>query len=297
LDCISFEGKLMRRFQPRFTMRGMMVMVAVAAVLMAVWAAWFDPVRQWRRAVTNDENGLRRWEALDAMAIGKGHLDAETALLTFVEALDSPSHGVRETAVEGLGRLGPQALSAAKSMIRALADPDSQVRLKAAANVLLILPDGDPARDDAVPALQRLLDERSWQVRLRAAHALVEFGRESDALPVLIDALRQPDYLTRSSALWSLGRIGPPAAPDALPVVTWLEREVQTVAAPDMSRFLRVYAAQTRYLLGDRAAALETLRARAEDPDPDLVREARRILSRLFPNGDGSEPGSFPGTP
>ena len=53
----------------------MMAAVAASALVLAIWAAWFDPVRRWQRAVFDDENGTRRWEAVGAMANGKAGVD------------------------------------------------------------------------------------------------------------------------------------------------------------------------------------------------------------------------------
>jgi hypothetical protein len=58
------EAPAMRLPRVRFTVRRMMVGVAVAAVPLAVWAAWLDPVRRWQRDVNDDQDGARRWEAI-----------------------------------------------------------------------------------------------------------------------------------------------------------------------------------------------------------------------------------------
>src|SRR4051794_6042387 len=99
------EAPAMKLPRVRFSVRRMMIAVAIAAVPLAVWAAWFDPVSRWQRAVTDDDNGARRWEALNEMASGKASVDKATALATLMDALRSPSYRVRETAVAGLGRL------------------------------------------------------------------------------------------------------------------------------------------------------------------------------------------------
>jgi HEAT repeat protein len=261
-----------------------MVAVAASALVLAIWAAWFDPVRRWQRAVVDDENGARRWEAIQEMWSGEAGVDEQTALVTLVDALHSPSRRIRETAVAGLGRLGPAARPAAPALIGALADPEAEIRRRAAEVLVAVLSEGDAGRDEARPALVRLLGDRSPWVRLRAAWTLVEFGATREALPALLDALRRPDYMARGDALWAIGRIGPSAADEALPEVKRLESEVEAIAAPDLSRLLRVYAAQTRCLLGDRPAALATLRALAADPDAELAAEAARVLAQVAPD-------------
>jgi len=288
----------MRRFRPRFTVRRLMVVVAVSAVLMAAWAAWFDPVRVWRRAVVDDENGLRRWEALNEMSRGRVPVDVETALDTFDRALWSPSYRIRETAVRGLGRLGPSARPALSALIAAMADPEAEIRGQAAGALIVVLAPGDAGRAQAAPALMRLLGDHSPTVRMRAATTLVEFGRGRDALPVLLEALRRPDYaFARGDALYALGKIGPPAAPEALPVVKWLESQVATALPPDPNGYLRIHAPEARYFLGDRAGGLAAIRALADGPEPELAREAQRILTSPPPYGIKDEPVSDPDTP
>ncbi len=216
----------------RFTMRRMMLAMAVVALLLAAWEAWFDPVRRWRREVTDDQDGAVRWRAIEQMASGKGGVNRATALATLIDALRSPSHRVRETAAAGLLRLGPEARPAASSLLATLADPRPHIRAMVAGQLGSVLPPGDPGRNDAVPALTRLLGDRSPEVRQRAASTLAEFGRREIALPVLIESLREPDYLIRVYALWSIERIGPRAASDALAEVVALESRVKGLVAP-----------------------------------------------------------------
>ena len=274
----------MRPPRVRFTVRRMMVAVAALAMLMAVWAAWFDPVRRWQRAVNDDQDGAARWQALDQMVRRDAKVDRTTALATLADALRSPSPRVRETALAGLGRLGPEARPAASSMMATLADPRPHIRALAVDQLGRVFLPGDPGREDALPTLIRMLDDRSPDVRLHVASALTEFGHGEEALPVLIEALRRPDYLSQAEALWSIGRIGPRAG-DALGEVVALESRAGESVAPDLSRHLRVYAARTRYMLGDRGAGLMSLRALAAGPDDELARDARETLSRLSDGG------------
>lgn len=52
------------RFRPRFrlSLRTMHGLVALIAVGLGVWAAYFDPVRRWQRAFY--KNSQRRFEVL-----------------------------------------------------------------------------------------------------------------------------------------------------------------------------------------------------------------------------------------
>jgi hypothetical protein len=286
----------MRRFRVRLSVRRLMMVVAVAAVPLAAWAWWFHPVRQWQRAVTDEKNGFRRLRAIEQISSGAGKVDRAIALATLVDALRSPSCRVRETAVVGLGRLGPSARPAAPGLIGALADPYPRIRSRAAAALVSVLPPGDSGRQSALPALRQLLRDPASPVRLEAACALTEFGHGRDALPALVLILQRESYRAQCRALDCLDRIGPTAAGYALPVVRALESRARAAGPGNLSRDLCVYAAETRCFLGDRANGFATLRAVADGPDADLASAARRALSWLSANGL-DEPDSDPGTP
>lgn len=276
----------MRRFRVRITVGRMMVVVALIAAGLAGWSAWFDPTRRWQRAINDDENGALRWEALGQMTATKGRpIDPATALATLTAALRSPSWRIRETAVMGLGRLGPAARPALGALLATCDDPRPHVGAAATRQLSAILPPGDPGRAAALPALRRMLGERSAQARLAAAIVLTEFGHGADALPVLVDALRRPDYLAQSEALWAIGRVGPPARA-ALPAVIAAAGRAGAATPGDLTCYLPVYAAETRYHLGDRAAGLAALRGLRDGADPDIAREAWRVLSRLPQAGE-----------
>ena len=271
----------MRRFRVRLRVGRMMIAVALIAGGLAVWAAWFDPTRRWQRAINDDQNGALRWEALRQLAPTSGApIDHATALLTLTGALRSPSFRIRETAVMGLGRLGPAAKPAVKALLATCADPRPYVAAAAARQLSAILLPTDPDRAVAVPTLTGMLGDRSPQVRLGAAMTLAEMGYGTAALPVLIETLRGGEYLAQGEALWAIGQIGPPARA-ALPEVVALQGRVEAADPADYSRYLRIYAPETRCHLGDQAAGLAALRAVRDGADPDLAREARRVLAKL----------------
>jgi len=198
----------MRLPRVRLTIRVLMVVVAVAAVPMAFWDAWFDtPVRRWQRAIIDDQNESGRRQALMECRNGIGTIDTETALPTLVDAVRSPSFRVRETDVMGLAEVGRTERDAVPPLIEALADPEPLVRVAAARAMATVLAPGHTGRDRGVPALRRLLVDSSPLVRLQAACTLVLLGHGGDALPVLIEALREPDYHAQSAALWFLGNM------------------------------------------------------------------------------------------
>ncbi|MBN2271469.1 MAG: tetratricopeptide repeat protein [Sedimentisphaerales bacterium] len=68
-------------------------------------------------------------------------------------------------------------------------------------------------KESAVQVLLKKLDDPSTVVRVVAAHALCDWGREKEALPVLADALDDNNAKTRLYAVTALNKIGPKARP------------------------------------------------------------------------------------
>jgi HEAT repeat protein len=74
-----------------------------------------------------------------------------------------------------------------------------------------------PAAAQAVPALQKRLDELEESNKVACVWALLKINPEDEALatmavPILTGALDAPDELVRAEAAGALGRIGAPAA-------------------------------------------------------------------------------------
>lgn len=70
----------------------------------------------------------------------------------------------------------------------------------------------------AKPAVMTMLEDSSMVVRVAAAHAMCDWGEERLALPVLMEALKNPTDKTRMSAMVALDKIGEKARP-ALPLI------------------------------------------------------------------------------
>ncbi len=97
------------------------------------------------------------------------------------------------------------------ALCRALADPAWPVR-EEAATTLGKLPPGEP---QVARVLRGAMRDGYWQVRLRAARALGK-QRDTEALPVLTEALLHPAGNLRKEAAIALGDIGDPGAGPAL---------------------------------------------------------------------------------
>jgi HEAT repeat protein len=95
--------------------------------------------------------------------------------------------GVKETAVDALGRIGEVAVV---PLIQALADPDPGARTQAARALARI----GPAAKEAVPELMRCLDDPDEEVRQAAARALGQIGpAAAPAVPALVGLIESSD--------------------------------------------------------------------------------------------------------
>jgi HEAT repeat protein len=126
------------------------------------------------------------------------------ALRTIV--LTDSDEEVRTSALRSLARIGPEAQSDVASLINSLKDEFPFVRLSAASG----LGELRARARDAVPALTTLsLHDPSPRVRLEAAVAIWRIDRRTGrVLPVLIEALKTGDEVSRWIAADCLGEMG-----------------------------------------------------------------------------------------
>jgi uncharacterized sulfatase len=103
-------------------------------------------------------------------------------------------------AAEQVGK-GPESCP---SLVRLLADKDAGVRYWAATGLTALGPDAKPAE----AALETALADESPNVRLAAAEALCRIGGEKRGLPVLVEALEDPDERLRLQAAITLAALG-----------------------------------------------------------------------------------------
>jgi HEAT repeat protein len=91
--------------------------------------------------------------------------------------------GIKETAVDALGRIGGQAVP---TLVNTLNDPNPRVRAEAARALARI----GPEATEAVPALIARLDDPDEEVRQAAARALGQVGpAAATAVPALISLI------------------------------------------------------------------------------------------------------------
>jgi putative membrane-bound dehydrogenase-like protein len=122
--------------------------------------------------------------------------------------------------------------------------------------------------DHATPAalVARFGDPRP-AVRDRALTAVTKHG--GGAVPALGNALKSPEYLVRSNAVWALTRIGTPAT-----------QALARGALDDADPRVRQAACQSAFVTVDREA-VDPLVRRLDDESLAVRREAARALGRL----------------
>lgn len=118
-----------------------------------------------------------------------------------VKLLEAPNPHLAEIAVEALGRLGEE--GAGEALARALKHPAASVR-RAAARHLAYLEDRDP-----LEYLLIALADPDRQVQLEAVHSLGHLGR-NQAIPALEELLESHDPQLRQATMDALVQIGGP---------------------------------------------------------------------------------------
>lgn len=193
-----------------------------------------------------------RAAAVDALrTIGK------PAVRLLVQAAQSDDALQRWGALAALGETGDP--SAVPVLLRALRDPNPDVRAVAAASL------GRLRYVAAAPQLVRALGDPNERVQAHAEWALENIGKE--ALPVLLQGAQQPSLRLRVFRL--LGRM---KSPQAIPVLTEGLR--------DRNPQRRAVAAWALGEIGNRRA-IPSLLSALNDPDPQVRREAALALGKL----------------
>jgi HEAT repeat protein len=159
-------------------------------------------------------------------------------------------------------------------LMRALKDPDANVRRAAAAALGARGSGAALARNDLGAALK----DSDASVRLAAAEALGKIGPTAHtAYPALVRALGDSDEAVRKAARESLGKIGKPFPEDVAAL---------SAALKDPNANVRGFALET--LLGmdlDVKTAAPLYAALLKDPDKRLRLEAARALAKAGPKG------------
>lgn len=188
---------------------GLLLLLVLVVLLISWWPAPAPTVYQGRT--------VTEWSAL--IFSGEPQLDQATAALRALGAKAVPDlvrqlrarDPLLHKQVEALVRRLP--LPARRKVWPYLIRPDATWDRRAAARALGII--GAPARD-AVPALVRALHHPDEGFAWEAAMALTHFGH--DALPGLLQGMKDRRPAVRQSTAYALGELRPPAA-EAVPAL------------------------------------------------------------------------------
>jgi HEAT repeat protein len=148
-----------------------------------------------------------------ARALGEAGVEGSAAIPALKNAVDEDLDSeVRCAAIDSLGKLGNSTKDAIPILVKNVSSRNEPIRLHA----LTALGSLGPLAAEAVPALDELVNDKGVEkpVRMRVAVALSKISpntAEKDALPLVLDALAEPDL--RKEASSALTKIGKPAVP------------------------------------------------------------------------------------
>lgn len=207
----------------------------------------------------HDETPKVRFWAVKAL----GQRGAASLVPAVAKMLQDKDPAVRAQAAIALGNIGSVARAAAPDLVRALGDKDKEVR-SWAANGLAIIGAADKM---TLHALSRVLKEdQSADVRWWAAYSLGYLrSKARDAVPALIQALKDSAPKVRGQAIVALGWIGPTAEAAVAPLMELLKNENPSV---------RAEAARALGKIGGKAReAVPTLTTLLKSDKDERVRE------------------------
>jgi RNA polymerase sigma factor (sigma-70 family) len=143
-----------------------------------------------------------------AYALGRIAPASQSAIPALIKLLQEDD--IRATAVDALARFREVAVPA---LSEALRDRHAKIRNGAAVSLCLI-----PGQaKQAIPGLIQAAADNNWSIHQNAEGALVQLG--ADAVPALVEALKDKDPVIRTASAQILGQIGPSAASSALPAL------------------------------------------------------------------------------
>ncbi len=263
-------------------------------------------------AAMNDDEPAVRTEVVAAL----GGFKHPEAVKTLVRALRDPAEAVQEAAAQALKRNGDASVIDPLVGLLLRGSPEVQYHTAQTLHALNWVPRtpreeipyyvarGDfkrvrlfgPAAIDALAAtLRRGSDER----RVAAAYTLAELGGTT-VLPLLLNALKDPEAAVRSAALNGLARMGNvQAAAAVLPLLQDRNRNVRVAAVSAVGQLrdrsainsltalvgddeweVRAVLAETLGKLGDRGA-LPAILELVKDGDQEVRQQAVESLGRL----------------
>ncbi len=218
---------------------------------------------------TKDESAAVRWAAL--IALGKIGPDAR-AVRALISSLEDSDRRVQIAATYPLKQIGPEALEAVPALEKLLADCSFDDLVQIAEALIAI-----GAGEKAVPSLVRFTVDPDSSIRQFVAWTLGRIGPKPDAvLPALIRLIEDADWRVQRGALQALGDIGPGAKEAVSAVARALEHP---------HREVRSDGAMTLGMIGPAASeAIPALIRALDDPDKSVVGSVETALKKIRGN-------------
>lgn len=216
--------------------------------------------------LANDQDPLVRQAAI--LALAKISPDPASIVNLALSRLQDQDPSVRRRAADALGLLSQHAGRGIPGLMRGLEDSDTLVRLSCTRAL------GQVGSKEAMPPLRLVLRDKSHEVRIEAAVALLKNRSDSEeAWQALQDELQNPISGAREYVAAKLGELGPLAGRAVL--------QLRKLLA-DRAERVRAAAAQALGAIGPAATvAVAELKLASDDLEPSVRKEAMGALRRL----------------
>jgi HEAT repeat protein len=232
----------------RVSARVALIRIAGASVeRVRALADLLEPMTYINEPMAKDRKGGLDYESarFAASELGRLGLEANAATRKLLAALKHTDAGIRGGAASALGEVGansPEAVAALLDILKN--DPQRETRRTAAGSLGKI----GPKAKAAIPTLRTALigdGERGWWI---AAEALGKIGG-ADVVPVLVEALTNPDEgIRHTSMIWlgNLGSLAKSAVKDLEKAAKTDARDFNRTAAREALRKIELASRETK---------------------------------------------------
>ena len=231
-------------------------------------------------AALAEKHMVVRWSV--ARVLGTIGPEARAAVPALAEALPTSEWYAQVMIAWALGRMGAAAAEAAPALAEVLGkSKDVWVKREVAVALGAI----GPGASAALPQLKTALQDANAFVRVAAATSLVQVGGDASGVPLLIEALRDPDLVGPRVAADALAGLGEAARP-ALPAL------IATLKNP--APCAQVAAARALWLIDRSQQGVPMLIAALRNTDQPEVPERASATLKLIAAATGRK---FPEPP